>query len=64
MYIFLLNGGNLEATADELALSVSGLRYRMSKIDQMLDVSLRDAEATFQLLLSLKSLKSIGKLDW
>lgn len=64
LYIFLLNGGNLEATADELALSVSGLRYRMSKIDQMLDVSLRDAEATFQLLLSLKSLKSIGKLDW
>ncbi|WP_203362879.1 XylR N-terminal domain-containing protein [Bacillus sp. REN10] len=63
LYTFLLNGGNLEATADELALSVSGLRYRMSKIDQILDVSLRDAEATFQLLLSLKSLKSIGKLD-
>ncbi|WP_338751271.1 XylR N-terminal domain-containing protein [Bacillus sp. FJAT-52991] len=63
LYIFLLNGGNLEATADKLALSVSGLRYRMNKIDQMLDGSLRDPEANFQLLLSLKSLKSIGKLD-
>ncbi len=62
LYTFLLNGGNLEGTAEALALSVSGLRYRMNKIDQMLDGCLRDPETNFQLLLSLKSLKSIGKL--
>lgn len=62
LYTFLLHGGNLEQTADQLSLSVSGLRYRMSKIDQMLHCNLRDPEMQFQLLLSLKSLKLIGKL--
>ncbi len=36
LYVYLQNGGNLEQTADQLALSVSGLRYRMSKVDSLL----------------------------
>lgn len=55
-YIYLNNGGNLEQTAEELALSVSGLRYRISKINAILGTSVRSAEENFQLLLSLKVL--------
>lgn len=61
LYYFLLNGGNLENTAKQLMLSISGLRYRMSKIRQMLDDELRDADRQFQLLLALKALKLIGE---
>ncbi|HZG72945.1 MAG TPA: helix-turn-helix domain-containing protein, partial [Chondromyces sp.] len=63
LYVFLINGGNLEQTAEELALSVSGLRYRINKISSELNGDLRDAEENFQLLLSLKALKSIGVLE-
>lgn len=59
LYHFLDHGGNLEQTADKLALSISGLRYRMNKITDLLDHDLRDPGVQFQLLLSLKALKII-----
>jgi PucR family transcriptional regulator, purine catabolism regulatory protein len=59
LYHFLDFGGNLEQTADKLGLSVSGLRYRMNKITDLLDHDLRDPGVQFQLLLSLKALKII-----
>ena len=36
LYIFLLNGGKLEQTMSDLALSMSGLRHRIKKIESLL----------------------------
>ncbi|WP_071394662.1 helix-turn-helix domain-containing protein [Bacillus tuaregi] len=56
LYAFLTNGGNFEQTAEQLAISISGLRYRLNKITNLLGGDLRDPERRFQLLLSLKAL--------
>ena len=63
LYNFLINGGNLEQTAHNLALSISGLRYRLNKITNLLDCELRDPEIQFQLLLSIKALKIVDS-EW
>ncbi|WP_078429331.1 XylR N-terminal domain-containing protein [Alkalihalobacterium alkalinitrilicum] len=59
LYHFLKNGGNLEQTADELALSISGLRYRLNKITEILGHDLREPQLQFQLLIALKALRII-----
>ncbi|HEX6595240.1 MAG TPA: XylR N-terminal domain-containing protein [Bacillota bacterium] len=63
LYFFLENGGNLEETADDLALSVSGLRYRIRKIEEIIGKDLRNPADNYQLLLSLQALILIGKLE-
>lgn len=62
LYNFLINGGNLELTAEHLALSVSGLRYRLNKIMEILGRrDLREPEVQFQMLLALKAQKIMDK---
>ncbi len=56
LYTFLTNGGNFEQTAEQMAISISGLRYRLTKITSLLGSEFRDPERRFQLLLSLKAL--------
>src|SRR5690606_26664980 len=51
LYVFLLNGGNLEQTAADIALSLSGLRYRLQKIEDLLEKDLRNPATNYQLLL-------------
>jgi PucR family transcriptional regulator, purine catabolism regulatory protein len=63
LYIFLENGGNLEQTACDNALSLSGLRYRISRIEDFLKHNLRDPFYNYQLYLALQSLILIGELD-
>jgi sugar diacid utilization regulator len=63
LYIFLINGGNLEQTAADLVLSISGLRYRVSKIESILQQELRDPMIYYQLLLSIQALIIIGEID-
>ncbi|MGG3845392.1 XylR N-terminal domain-containing protein [Aeribacillus composti] len=63
LYIFLVNGGNLEQTAADLALSISGLRYRVSKIETIIQQELRNPMIHHQLLLSIQSLMMIGEID-
>ncbi|MEH7333835.1 XylR N-terminal domain-containing protein [Neobacillus drentensis] len=63
LYNFLLNGGKLEQTMNDLALSMSGLRHRINKIESMLEKDLRDPDAAHQLLLILKSLIALGEFD-
>lgn len=62
LYVFLANGGNLEQTAMDLSLSVSGLRYRIRKIEEVLQKDLRDPVEHHQLLLSLQALILTGEL--
>lgn len=63
LYVFLQNGGNLERTMDELALSKTGLRYRIQKIESCLGVDIRDPEVSFQLRLTLQVLVIKGEIN-
>ena len=63
LYLFLENGGNLEQTASDTALSLSGLRYRISRIEELLKHNLRDPFYNYQLYLALQSLILIGELE-
>jgi PucR family transcriptional regulator, purine catabolism regulatory protein len=59
LYHFLEHGGNLDKTAENLALSKSGLRYRLNKITDLLDCDLRDPQRQFQLMMAIKALKIV-----
>lgn len=59
LYHFLEQGGNLDQTAETLALSKSGLRYRLNKITDLLDRDLRDPQRQFHLMMALKALKIV-----
>jgi len=63
LYLFLLNGGNLEKTADELSLSISGLRYRVGKIEKLLQQDIRSPLISCQLLMAIQALIILGDLD-
>lgn len=64
LYVFLRNGGNLKKTNSDLALSMSGLRHRITKIESILQKDLRNPEETYQLLLILKVLIITDKLKF
>ncbi|MCQ6276141.1 XylR N-terminal domain-containing protein [Bacillus sp. V3B] len=63
LYSFLLNGGNLEKTADELSLSISGLRYRVNKIEELLQKDIRSPIMSCQLLMAIQALIILGELN-
>lgn len=56
---FFMNGGNLEQTATQLALSISGLRYRINKITKILRRDIRDPQVQYQLQTALSVFKII-----
>lgn len=62
LYFFLLNGGKLEQTMNDLALSMSGLRHRIKKIESLLEKDLRDPNEAHPLILILKCLIALGEL--
>lgn len=64
LYVFLQNGGNLERTMEDLALSKTGLRYRIQKIENCLGIDLREPEVSFQLRLTLQVLVLKGELKF
>ena len=63
LYIYLSNGGKLEQATSDLALSMSGLRHRIKRIESLLEKDLRDPDEMHQLLLIIKSLIALGELD-
>lgn len=62
LYTYLANGGNLEKTSLDIALSLSGLRYRLQKIEELLQHDLRDPFKNYQLFLALQSLVLTGEI--
>ena len=62
LYSFLINGGNLEKTAEELSLSISGLQYRVHKIEEILQTDIRNPVVSCQLLLAIQGLILLGDL--
>ena len=63
LYFFLANGGNLELTAADLSLSISGLRYRIRKMEKTIGRELRNPVVNYQLFLSLQALMLTGELN-
>lgn len=63
LYVFLANGGNLEQTANDLTLSLSGLRYRIQKMETLLGQDLRNPTVNYQLFLMLQALLVIGEIE-
>lgn len=63
LYTYLKNARNLEQTAHDLSLSVSGVRYRVRKIEKELGRKLTDPLVNYELLLALQSLQIIGKVN-
>jgi len=61
LYIFLLNGGKLEQTLHDLSISMSGLLYRIRKIESIIDKDLRHPTDAYQLLLLIESLIALGE---
>ena len=63
LYVFLANGGKLQQTMDDLCLSMSGLMYRINKLETLMKKDLRDPSQSYQLLLILDSLLALGELE-
>lgn len=63
LYAFLLNNGNLQQTMTDLSLSMSGLVYRIQKLEELLKKDLRDSVHAFELMLLLKSLIILGEIQ-
>lgn len=62
LYVFLVNGGNLDKTKTMLNLSLSGLRHRLQNIEKLLKKDIRDPEVMYQLIFILKLLIVSGEL--
>ena len=52
--VFLNHGGNVNKTAKALSLSIPGFRYRMEKIESLLQEDLRTGDGRFRCQLALK----------
>ncbi|MFD1707247.1 XylR N-terminal domain-containing protein [Siminovitchia sediminis] len=52
--IYLDHNGNLQQTADELHLSIAGLRYRLDRIEKLCEVDLKTGEGRFNCQLALQ----------
>ncbi|MEI4771773.1 V4R domain-containing protein [Psychrobacillus sp. FJAT-51614] len=63
LYVFLGNGGNLQLSMKELSLSMSGLMYRISKLEEYLNKDLRNPKEAFELWIILDALKVLGDID-
>ncbi|MDN7240912.1 helix-turn-helix domain-containing protein [Planococcus sp. N028] len=63
LYVFLLNGGNLQQSISDLSLSMSGLMYRISRIEKLLNKELRNPAVAYELLLMLDALRILGDID-
>lgn len=63
LYYYILNGGNLEQTSVDLNLSISGLRYRMEKIKELLEEDIREPAVSYQLFLAIQTLILLGEIN-
>lgn len=63
LYFYISNGGNFEQTASTLALSISGLRYRLQKIESLLESDIRNPHVYLQLYFAIQLLIVYGMID-
>jgi len=58
--VYFRHAGNLEATARDLHIHVSTLRYRLKKVSELLDVNLKDSQAALDLHVALRAAKVLA----
>jgi sugar diacid utilization regulator/predicted hydrocarbon binding protein len=64
LYVFLKNNQKLEKTVQDLSLSIGGIKYRIGKIEKMLEKDFKDAATTAHLLLMLETLILTGHISF
>ncbi|SFE23935.1 PucR C-terminal helix-turn-helix domain-containing protein [Lentibacillus persicus] len=62
-YAYVENGVNINNTAKAISMSISGLRYRLSKISETLDIDLDDTKSVFSVYMALNVLKAKGRIS-
>lgn len=61
LYIHLLHDGNVTKTAQYFQIHRNSMKYRIKKIEEILNISLADPETKFSLRLSFKILNYLGE---
>jgi len=56
LYVYLLNSQRLKETTDELSLSIGGVQYRIKQIEELLQISLKNAATAAYILLVIQVL--------
>ncbi|WP_342387854.1 XylR N-terminal domain-containing protein [Salinicoccus bachuensis] len=59
---YIENGMNINATAKAISMSISGLRYRLGKISEILEIELDDTKNLFSVYMALNILSAQGKI--
>lgn len=63
LYSYIKNGSSINNTSNALTMSISGLRYRLAKIREILNNDLNDTQNLFSIYLAINILKAKGKID-
>lgn len=63
LYHYLNNSCNVHKTARNINFSISGLRYRLQRIEEILDVDINQPVVSYQLFTALQSLILLGRLS-
>lgn len=64
LYIYLKNNRKLEKTMQDLSLSVGGIKYRISKIEKMINKDLSNSTTIAHLLLLIETLILLNELSF
>ena len=63
LYAYINNGTSINNTAKDLSMSISGLRYRLSKISDILDNDFENTQNVFSIYLAINILKVRGEIE-
>lgn len=62
LFYYSQNEFNLHKTAREMSISISGMRYRIQKIEDLLSVDLSSSNSRFEIQMSLQIMLMLGKI--
>ncbi|MCQ6280815.1 XylR N-terminal domain-containing protein [Bacillus sp. EB600] len=63
LYYYLENGSNVHKTARAMNLSISGLRYRLGRINEILQMDINAPYVRHEIYIALQSLFVLGELE-
>lgn len=63
LFYYIKNGFNLYQAAREMNMSIGGMRYRLQKLNEILEVDINDPQNSYQIFLALQSSIVLGELD-
>ena len=63
LYAYIDNGSSINNTVKKMSISISGLRYRLARISEILNHDLSNAENVLSIYLSINILKAKGKIE-